>query len=308
MLKGLGIPYMGSKRKLAPKILTKIMTDNPNTQYIYDLFGGGASISLMALQLKQIKKVHYNEFNPAIVNLLKYIIDNGITQEFYKWVSREEFKKNHDRTDWYGGLLKTVWTFGNNQKAYLFGKDIEKDKKMLHKIVVDNDVKYIEIFKNRYKMVFDVDIIHNTFSKKNIEDRRTIIARLVKNKLDEKDIDRMQQLERIQQLQQLTQLEQLSRLEQLSISNLSYEQVEINTPIDETIIYLDPPYKDTASYNKVIDFKKLKKFIDNSPYKIYLSEYQNTYNMKLVKEYKHRGLLSGSVNKEIVEKLFWNRK
>tara|TARA_R110000744_G_scaffold186712_1_gene306111 strand:- start:631 stop:783 length:153 start_codon:yes stop_codon:yes gene_type:complete len=31
MIYNLGIPYMGSKRKLAPKILNKIMQDNPST-------------------------------------------------------------------------------------------------------------------------------------------------------------------------------------------------------------------------------------------------------------------------------------
>lgn len=72
------------------------------------LFGGGGSISFMLLQAKQFKKVHYNEYNPAIVNLLKYVRDNGVTDEFYKWVSREEFEKNVNRTDWYGGLLKTL--------------------------------------------------------------------------------------------------------------------------------------------------------------------------------------------------------
>ena len=289
---GLGVPYMGSKRKLAPKILTKIMTDNPNTKYFYDLFGGGASISMMALQVKKLKKVHYNEYNPAIVNLLKDIMENGVTEKYYKWVSREEFARSVNRTDWYGGLLKTVWSFGNNQKAYMFGKDIEDDKKMLHCIVVNNDIKYIKKFKENFDFDFDIDTIYNTFKDKNIEQRRAIIMRIVKNKGIRVD---MQQLERLQQLQQL------------EISNLSYEQVEIDTPIDETIIYLDPPYKDTASYNKSIDFNKLKEFIKNSPYKIYLSEYNNTYDMKLVKQYKHRATLSGTANNKVIEKLFCNR-
>jgi len=296
---------MGSKRKLAPKILTHIVKENPKAKYFYDLFGGGASISAMALQVKQFKKVHYNEYNPAIVNLLKHLIEHGVTEEMYKWMSREEFEKNKGRTDWYGGLLKTVWSFGNNQKGYLFGKDLEDSKRMLHYIVVDNDLDNIKKFKKMFDFDFDSEVIHKSFINKGIEERRTIIARIIKNKNNRLDI---QQLERLQQLQQLTQLEQLSRLEQLSISNLSYEQVEINTPIDETILYLDPPYKDTAGYNKAINFNDLKKFIKDSPYKVYLSEYNNTYDMKLVKQYKHRGLLSGSANNEVVEKLFCNKE
>ena len=120
---GLGMPYMGSKRKLAPKIITHIIKENPNAKYFYDLFGGGGAISFMALQAKQIKEVNYNEYNPAIVELLKHIVENGVTSDMYNWVSREDFNKNKGRTDYIGGLMTIMWSFGNSGKAYLFGKD-----------------------------------------------------------------------------------------------------------------------------------------------------------------------------------------
>jgi len=71
----LGIPYMGSKRKLSKKIIDFILKENPNAKYIYDLFGGGASISLEVLNRREIKEVHYNELNTGITSLLKDIID-----------------------------------------------------------------------------------------------------------------------------------------------------------------------------------------------------------------------------------------
>ena len=37
----LGLPYMGSKRRLAKPILGYILKHNPNTKYLYDVFGGG---------------------------------------------------------------------------------------------------------------------------------------------------------------------------------------------------------------------------------------------------------------------------
>lgn len=316
---GLGMPYMGSKRKLAPKIITHILKENTKAKYFYDLFGGGGAISFMALQAKQIKEVNYNEYNPAIVNLLKYIVENGVTDECYKWVSREEFKKNLSRTDWYGGLMTIMWSFGNSGKTYLFGKDLEHDKKLLHEIVVDNNINSINKFKDKFDFNFSAETIHNTFVNKSIEQRRVVIARIVKNKanrLDNQQLQQLEQLERLKQLKQLQQLEQLEqlerlkrlgRIEKLKITNLSYEEVEINTPVEETILYLDPPYKNTASYNKTIDFSKLQEFIKKSKYKIYLSEYNNTYDMRLVNEYKHRGTLSGGYNNEVIEKLFCNR-
>jgi len=33
----LGMPYMGSKRKLSQKIVDEILNANPNTKFIYDI-------------------------------------------------------------------------------------------------------------------------------------------------------------------------------------------------------------------------------------------------------------------------------
>ena len=76
-------------------------------------------------------------------------------------------------------------------------------------------------------------------------------------------MQRLQQLERLEQmerLERLDQMERLERLEQMEMTNLSYEDVEINTPIDETIIYLDPPYENTAKYEKCVDHRKLEQY------------------------------------------------
>ena len=41
----IGIPYMGSKRKLASEIVSFILERHPKTKYVWDLFGGGGAIS-----------------------------------------------------------------------------------------------------------------------------------------------------------------------------------------------------------------------------------------------------------------------
>ena len=132
---GLGIPYMGSKRQLADKIATFILSENPNAKHVYDLFGGGGAISFEFLQ--RGLNVTYNELNTGVAELLKHIIAKGITPEMYQWVSREEFNAHKNDDTWYGGLLKTCWSFGNNQRSYLFGKDIEAYKKNYHLCVVN---------------------------------------------------------------------------------------------------------------------------------------------------------------------------
>ena len=298
MIEGLGMPYMGSKRKLAPKILNKIINDNPRIKNIYDLFGGGGSISMMALQYPKIENVFYNEFNTSITLLLEDIRDNGITAKYYDWIERDTFKENVDKDTLLGGICKCIWSFGNSQRCYLFGKEIEDYKRLLHKIIVNQCEKSLKEFNDKFDVNIKLEYEPCLFGyEESINSRRIRIMSKMKSSISQRI-----ELEQLQQLQQLEQLQQLQ-----VITNLSYEEVEIKTPIDETIIYLDPPYKNTASYNKTIDFDKLKEYIENSKYTIYVSGYENTYDMFEVASYKHRSTLSATANNEVEEKLYCNR-
>jgi site-specific DNA-adenine methylase len=278
----LGIPYMGSKRKLSKHIIDYILIHNPNVKYIYDLFGGGGAISFEALQRKQIKQVFYNELNTGVVELLKHIKNNGITPKMYRWVSRDEFNECKTNNDWCGGFLKTCWSFGNNQKNYLFGKEIEETKRLGHEVVVNNCndslLKLIEIT--------GVEIPCNIHYLKDIHEKRKYLTRIFKH---EKRFE-------------------LQQLEQLLISNKSFNEVQITTPINETIIYLDPPYLGTHKYQKNDDnlHSKINDYIKNSPYKIYLSSYEWN-GLAVVKEFSHRSTLSATANNKVVERLFCNQ-
>ena len=71
-MKKLGIPYMGSKRKLASEILKKIIQRHELISDFYDLFGGGGSISFTAIRDYRFN-VHYNELNKHIYSLVEYL-------------------------------------------------------------------------------------------------------------------------------------------------------------------------------------------------------------------------------------------
>jgi site-specific DNA-adenine methylase len=58
----MSIPYMGSKRKLAPAIIDHIIEHNPNAKYFFDLFGGGGAVSFEALRVKKFEKVFYRDY------------------------------------------------------------------------------------------------------------------------------------------------------------------------------------------------------------------------------------------------------
>ena len=142
---------MGSKRKLASKIINKIILDNPKVTTLYDLFGGGGAISFYALQHPKFKKVVYNELNTGVVELLKDLQQNGFRDEYWQWVDRETFNKHKDDNTWFGGLCSTVWSFGNNkEKGYIYGADVEPIKKLATEMICgktakDRESKRIEL-------------------------------------------------------------------------------------------------------------------------------------------------------------------
>jgi len=331
MLHRLGLPYMGSKRLLAERIVDFILKKNPNTRYLYDLFGGGGAVSFEAVQRPNIKKVIYNELNIGVVNLLKKVLTDGVTDEMYQWVDRKTFFEHKDDDDWFGGLCKVVWSFGNDQKSYLFGRNIENYKKLLHDIIVNRDEKALKEFKDKFGV--EIDESNKKMYPETIQDRRLRIAgqikKVLKQRTELEHFDRLQQIERmyrlenleqlcqlqkIQQLQQLQHLERLNQLEQIKylngkllILNKSYDDVKINTDPSETVIYLDPPYKGTNEYQLRIDYDNLYTYIRNSKYKIYLSSYDAPF--KCVKEFNHRSTLCATNNsKRTIEKLFVNEE
>lgn len=309
--KKLAMPYMGSKRCLSREIVDHILTAHPNTKYVWDLFGGGGAISFEFLQRRQIERVVYNELNTGVVELLRKIQKDGITPEFYQWVDRDTFHAHKNDDDWFGGLCKVVWSFGNNQRTYIFGKHIEQYKKEFRELVVEGidhtqsmSSYCMEYVKEKYGI--ECDLTLNIPSEIHIKQRRLNIRKQLTDFESRcKNTKPLRQLQQLQQLEQLQRLEQLERLERLDIRNQSAFDVVIDTPIEETIIYLDPPYKDTEKYQEDVCHDELKRYIDNSPYTVYLSSYD--FDLPVVKQMKHRSKLSSTANNAAVEKLFCNK-
>ena len=287
-----GMPYMGSKRKLSKHLISYMLRKNPNAKYFYDLFGGGGAMSFEALHYKQLKEVHYNEYNAGVVALLKDVLENGVTDKYYKWIDRETFNKHKGDNSWLGGLRKVVWSFGNNQSCYLFGSEIEEDKRLLHEIVVNACEKSLKIFNEKHNMNIKLLKTDTTIKK-----RRLRVKKIIKIKLKNRDGE----LERLERLEQLERLERL--LNKLTIHNKSYNEVKITTPLEETIIYLDPPYENTAKYEKDISHKELLKWIKQQKCKVYVSSYEFD-GLKKVYSKTHRSTLNATANNEVEEKLF----
>lgn len=290
----LGIPYTGSKRKLAPKILKSITDRHKGITDFYDLFGGGGAISFYAVDNYRFN-VHYNELNNHIYELVKYLQQNRTLEpKFYEWVTREQFFEQINRmdADWYSGFVSTCWSFGNNSKAYLYGQEIMETKRLAHEFIVNGDLEAMKTLGVNIPELLNIT---------DIQKRRTIFCDYIKTtnkeRFDIENLERMVKIERIQNLQ---------NLQNLQITNFSYENVVIKG--ENPIIYCDIPYKNTAEY-KVGNFnhEKFYDWANEIDYLVYISEYNAPFEM--VEMFSHRSSLSATNNaKKTIEKLFWNKK
>ena len=283
-----GLPYQGSKAKLVHRICKMF----PGADNFYDLFGGGFSVTHYMLKYRKnsFKEFHFNELRPGICELIKDAINGKYNFNVFKpeWISREKFMNEKESN----AYIKIIWSFGNNGENYIFGKDIEKEKRSMHQAVVFNE------FDSTMKRLFNIDKWPNDLS---ITAKRLLLKKICAKRID------LQQLEQLERLERLERLEQLERLERLHFTNLDYRQVEIK---QNSIIYCDIPYKSTADYGSNFNHKEFYNWADNQLNPVFISEYGLDDNrFTLLKEFSHRSTYSSTknTNGKTTERLFNNK-
>lgn len=305
-----GIPYMGSKSKIARSLAMNF----PSADHFYDLFGGGFSMThYMVLNCSQkYKHFHYNEIEHSTVQLVRDAIAGKYSYNNFKppWVSRDDFINNIKDP-----YIKICWSFGNDQKTYMFGPSIQPYKKSMHMAVVFDefdDLAYkVFRFKNWPKKV-------NTVYKKRIylgqlieHYRKTKLPTCLHKFIPIKQLQQLQQLKQLQQLerlQQLQQLERLERLQQLNFSSLDYREVDIHP---NSVVYCDIPYLGTKGYLRKFNHKEFYDWAMSRDFPVYVSEYSiPDKRFKLVYTVDKLSLFDNSMDKKNVmqEKLYWNGK
>jgi site-specific DNA-adenine methylase len=254
-----GIPYMGSKSKIAAKIITLL----PKAERFIDLFGGGFSISHAAILSKKYSQIYFNEIDSRIVDLIKKGINGDFNYNKFKpeFISRERFSKEKDKD----AYISLIWSFGNNREDYLFSKEIENDKKSLHDAIIFdefNDFAQKICGFNKWPIGFS-----------DLTKRRLWIKSQVQKKFSSRfELQQLEQLQRLERLEQLQQLQQLQQLEQLQFFSYDYKDFPIIE--GDVIYYCDPPYKGTAKYILAIDHNHFFNWADSLPYPCYISEYE----------------------------------
>lgn len=122
-----GLPYQGSKSKLSEKIIALF----PRATHFYDLFAGGCAISHEALLSGKFQEVHANDITDS-VKLFEDAINGDLDKyDPFRFRTREDFFSEKDTNP----FVRLVYSFGNNQKDYLYSKEIEPYKKAVHEML-----------------------------------------------------------------------------------------------------------------------------------------------------------------------------
>ncbi len=290
--KKFGITYQGSKSKIMDQIYRLF----PNADHFYDLFGGGFSVThyMIENRSKSYRYFHYNELRKGIPQLIQDAINGKYNFDVFKpeWITREKFMSEKVNDPY----IKIIWSFGNNGERYLFGKDIEQEKRSMHMAVVFDE------FDSFMKDTFKIDKWPNQLS---ITAKRLYLKKLCANRTELERLERLEQLEQLERLQRLQQLQQLQQ--RLTLTNLDYREVKIEP---NSVIYCDIPYKGTTSYGNSFSHSDFFEWAAQQENPLFISEYNvDDPRFYIIKEMHHRSSFSSGGLKSIPvsEKIYGNK-
>ena len=239
-----GVSYKGSKSKIVDKLAEVIPYRGIDN--FYDLFAGGCAVTHKMYLEGRYKHYYANDIDGRALRLFCDGLKGKYANET-RWISREDFFNLKDCDPY----VSCCWSFGNNQRDYLYSRAIEPYKKACHYAIVFGD---FALLKDLYPDVGAAcEITLNGIV--DIHERRIKFRSVIGCKLAERsnsglmrlsqenDVDRLESLERLERLQSL---ESLERLESFEYSVSDYKAVEIKP---NSVIYADIPYISTNTYD-----------------------------------------------------------
>lgn len=248
MMDSYGLPYQGSKNKIAEFIISKL----PRAEHFYDLFAGGCAVTHCALLSGKYNYVHANDIKIKYPQLF-YDAAHGKYRNENRVITRDEFFMFKD-TD---ALVELCWSFGNGRTTYLWDKNIEDVKQAACKVIMCDDMinrrLYFYEFINKLKSIMYVEENDKLIQLKTLE-----------------SLERIQCLERLERIQCLECLGEMHILERLDISGKSYNEVEI---LPNSVVYCDPPYIGTKGYCVEFDHEQFYEWLRSTNFPVYISEY-----------------------------------
>lgn len=142
----------GSKSKIAERIIGLL----PSATHFVDLFAGGCALSHAALLSGKYEHVHANDITDSVV-LFKDALEGNLDKyEPERFRSREDFEAEKD----YDPFTRIVYSFGNDQKSYLYSRQIEGYKRAVHEMIYaptpnERRLKYREVVRQIQRLMSD---------------------------------------------------------------------------------------------------------------------------------------------------------
>ena len=279
-----GLPYKGSKNRIAKKILDVL----PAAPVLYDVFAGGCAITHAAMLSGKYQRFVINDRRGWLPAAFQKAIHGGYAHED-RWISREDFERLKD-TDAYAALC---FSFGNDCRSYMYARGLEPYKRALHYAIFWRDfAPWGELCPET------ADALASGLAP--IEDRKQrriqaghFIVESLKQQLsagtltpDILDKPIYRQIRRskgamttVETLQSLESLERLQSLESLPDTPTAYSMDYREMSFDEPgIIYCDPPYMSVYAkgkdYGCEFDAEAFYSWCEAQKLPVYISEYQ----------------------------------
>lgn len=263
-----GLPYIGSKKKISKKIVEIIKQNFGTDKTVYDLFGGGGAITAellindMSVVYNELDKTVADMFCAALVGDREWVKTLMISHDEFMAIKKKEIKSVDDE------LKLLVNSFGNGRRSYLYSKEL-------------SDVKY-----NLAKQIVDIDDVFSGYKQTDT----------YKNAVE--------QLQQLEQLQRLQQLEQLQRLEANNKDYRAYSELNgaviyLDPPYENsTNKYKGGSFDSIAFYDWAFEMAKNNTVLISS-YEISDPRFEVVYEFKTA-----RSTLQGGHSGKRYEKLF----
>lgn len=267
-----GIGYQGSKNKVAEWVVSNL----PPATRLYDLFAGGCAITHCAMLQGKYKEIVCNDVTDSAI-FFHDALNGKYNDRVNEWVSRADF----ERLKSVDPCIRICWSFGHDQKSYLFSKEKEPYMKALWDMAHATSptqilYMYMKVLKEKAK----VESL-NLFGGVNSY--------------------RLECLERLRALSNLQDNDSSTRIYALCGD---YKDVEI---LPDSIIYCDIPYKGKKKYDKKnFDYEDFYAWCERQTELVIISEYEMPTDRFVCISSKETltTMCATNNNKKTVEKLF----